>query len=317
MNNQLSQIQEEQFFQFPKDILKKETISIIKEILNADRLRYLKILQKWGPMSSTEVTQVIIAIKKMQSLKEINENDTKKHYPNISARLTELNKLGVLNKDDLNFSISPVGFFLINLMEIMDADIKVITKNKQFLDFHDYSVIPSQEISGIYNLQFSNQCATEIDYHHILEEKTGGVSEQIKIITDRLHDIPYWICKEIKNGSINFKLLYQFKNPFKINSNDEEEYTLWKYLLQDPVKGELRFLSQSGGSPIGIRIINDRWALLNLYEFTEEKLNRSRSFYGEDSRFVSWVIDIFWNYWNNANKLTCENIEKIRGEIGK
>ena len=318
MNNQLPQMQEEEYFQFSKDIISKKNISILREISNTDRLIYLKILQKWEPMSSAQVTQVIISIKKKQSLKEINEeNEFKKNCPNVTGRLTKLSKLGVLNKDDQNFSISPIGFFLINLMEIMDADIKVITNYKKFLDFHDYSVIPPQDISGIYNLQFSNQCTTPMEYTDILTTKTGGTSEQIKIITDCLHDIPNWILEEIKKENINFKLIYQFKSLFEINSHDEKEYKLWRDLLQDPVKGEFRFLSQDKRNPIGIRIIDDKWALLNLYEFTNKELNRSRSFYGEDSRVVSWIIDIFSSYWNNANKFTSDNIKKIKDEIEK
>jgi predicted transcriptional regulator len=317
MDNQLSHIQEEELLSFSKDILAKETISTLKKILNTDRLQYVKILQKWGPMSNAQVTQIITALNKRKSLKEINEGDIKNKKPNVYTRLVELEELGILNKKDQNFSISPVGFFLINLMEIIEGNINVLIENKQFLDFHDYKVIPSQEISRMSNLQFSNQCTSEIEYSHMLEEKTGGVTKQIKIITDRLHDIPKWIRKEITEGNITFKLIYQFKNPFRINSNDEDEYRIWNDLLQDTIKGELKFLSQDGESPLGIRIIDDEWALLNFYEFTEQKLNRSRSFYGDDTRFVSWIIDIFWNYWDNANSLTNVNIGKIRNEIEK
>jgi hypothetical protein len=107
------------------------------------------------------------------------------------------------------------------------------------------------------------------------------------------------------------KLTYQFKEPFKINSVDEEEKKLWRDLGQEDLPGlKLRYIALGGKNPMGIRIIDGRWAMFNLLEFAEEKLNRPRSFHGTQKEFIAWIEDVFSSIWNRSKPF---NISKVEG----
>ncbi|MGC1121048.1 MAG: hypothetical protein WBA22_08130 [Candidatus Methanofastidiosia archaeon] len=281
---------------------------LIREILKMDRLQYLSIIQQKDPMTSLKITNEILALKEGIKPEKVKVKDTKKHNPNINKRLLDLTNLGILEDHEGEYSLSPVGTLLIDGLRRLESNIDIIRKHEWFFKAHDYSVIPSHQLHEIHKIQFAKQCEDEFEYRKELVESTQRTEHQICIVSERLHDIPSWIIEEMKNGAITLKYVYQFKKPLELNFNDSEERELWQDLTQEPSPGiEFRYSTLENRNPIGIRIIDRKWAGFNLFEFAENKLNRRRSFYGTDGEFIVWVEDLFSHIWNSSQILQIED----------
>jgi predicted transcriptional regulator len=285
-------------------ILAENTSYVIQEILKMDRFLYLDIIRKKAPLTSLQVTHEILALKENCEPDQIDSDQIHKQNPNINRRLTILKELGALNSEEGKYSLSSIGIAILEELEKLDSSIKILRKYKDFFDAHDYIVIPPQIFSNVHNLRFAQQCKDVIEYNEQIESNTAQTEDKIYVITEHLHDIPGWIVEELKLGNLKLKLVYQFEKPFELNSNDETEQDLWKQFTQEmEIAVEIRFIKLKDRNPIGIRIVDDKWAILNFFEISEEKLNRPRSFYGSDERFVAWTKEIFFTIWDNATTL--------------
>lgn len=282
---------------------------LMDEILNKDRLLYLKIIRDNKSLTSLEMTREILALKSNTKPEQIDDKKVNKNNPNINTRLKNLVGLGVLNEHNGEYSLSPIGLLFVEELPKLISNMEVLKKYKQFFDAHDYTVIPPQQFREIYKLQFAEQCKDAVDYNNIILDSTGRTEHKIRIATERLHTIPTWIIQEVKQGHVTFELIYLFKNPFKLNSNNEEERNLWKDLTEKNLSNiKLRYLTFERGNLIGIRIIDEKWALFNLFEIAENRLNRPASFYGTHEQYVGWVEDIFISIWNKSKPLNGKDL---------
>lgn len=285
---------------------------LIGEILKMDRLLYLRIIKEKGSLKSLQVTREILAIRKNLKPEQIGAKEANRKNPNINKRLQDMVGLGILDVHKGRYSLSPIGHLLVDELTRLNSNIEILGKYEWFFNTHDYSVIPSQQFREIYKLQFAEQCENNFDYRREIERNTGNTSYGIHIATEYLHDIPTWIIDELRQNHLTLKLTYQFKKPFKINSNDEEELKLWRNLIQDVPPGlELRYSILKDRNPIGIRIIDDKWAIFSLYEKAEKKLNRPRSFYGTHEQFVAWIKNVFLDLWNKSKSFKRDEISEI------
>ena len=283
--------------------------SLITEILKMDRLNYLEIIQQKKSLTSLQMTREILAPRKGIRPEQVNDDDITKYNPNINKRLKDLADLEILNDREGKYSLSPIGFLFIDELSRLKLDVEIIKNYKWFFDTHDYTVIPPQQFREIHTLQFAKQCNDYFEYKKEIENNTAKTQHEIYLVTERLHDIPIWIMEEFRQGNFSLKLSYQFKEPFKINSDDEEEQSLWKELTQEKYPTvELRYLVLDNRNPIGIRIIDKSWATFSLFEYAENKLNRPRSFYGTHKKFIAWIEDIFSDIWNESNPLDINSI---------
>ena len=274
-----------------------------------DRLNYLEIIQEKKSLTSLQMTREILASKKGITLEQVKYDDITKNNPNINKRLKDLADLEILNDKEGKYSLSPIGSLLIDELSKLKADVEIIRNYKWFFDTHDYTLVPLQQFREIHTLQFATQCNDYFEYKKEIENNTAKTVHEIYLVTERLHDIPSWIMEEFKQGNFSLKLSYLFKEPFKINSDDEEEQNLWKELTQEKYSTiELRYLVLDNKNPIGIRIIDKSWAIFALFEYAENKLNRPRSFYGTHKKFVAWIEDIFSDIWNESKPLDINNI---------
>lgn len=277
---------------------------LASEILKKDRLLYLKIIREKKSLTSLQMTREILALGKNLKPEQVKYKDISKNNPNINKRLRDLYNLGILKEHEGGYSLSSIGSLVIDELMRLKSNIEILIKYKDFFNIHDYTVIPSQQFREIHKLRFTKQCKNAIEYKREIENNTARTDQRICIASDHLHDIPGWIIEELKQGNLTLKLIYQFEKPFKINSNDEEERKLCKEIMQETLPGvELRYLTLEKRNPIGIRIIDKRWAILCLSEIREKKLNRPSSFYGENEQFVSWVEDVFLSIWNMSRPL--------------
>lgn len=277
---------------------------VINEILNKDRLLYLKIIQEKKSSTSLQMTGEILALRSNIKPEQVGKKNVDKHNPNINARLKTMAELGVLNEHDGEYSLSSIGLLLIEELPRLISNMGILKKYKQFFDTHDYTVIPPQQFREIYKLQFATQCKDAVDYGNILLDNTGRTEHRIRIATERLHTIPSWVMQEVKQGNVTFELIYQFRDPFILNVNDEDEQNLWEDLTEmDLPNVRLRYLTFEKRNPIGIRIIDEKWALFNLFEIAENRPNRPASFYGTHEQFVGWIEDIFTSIWNESELL--------------
>ncbi len=274
---------------------------VIDEILNKDRLLYLELIKKNNSLSSLQVTQEILALRSKMEPGSVENKKILRENPNVNARLRDLVELGVLNEHGGEYSLSSIGSLVVEKLPALMSNIEVLTTYKQFFDTHDWTVIPPQQFHDIYKLQFAKQCKDAVDYNSIILNQTEKTEHKIHIATDRLHSIPSWIMHEIGQGNVTFELIYQFKELFKLNFNDEEERNLWKNITEmDSFLSNCRYLPLEDRNPVGVRIIDDTWALFNLFEINGKTLDRPKSFYGTDERFVGWIKDMFRGIWEKS-----------------
>ena len=289
--------------------LAEDTAEIIREILKMDRLLYLNIIQNKESLTSLQMTREILALKSNLEPEKIKEEAMLKNNPNINKRLKDLTDLEILNVHEGKYTLTSIGSMVIDDLERLNSKIEILKKYKWFFSTHDYTAIPTQYFREIHNLRFAKQCEDAIEYHNQIESNTARITERILIVTERLHDIPSWIVDEFNRSNMTLKLVYYFKNPFELNYLDEQEQTLWKDLTQGTSSTvNLRYMTLRGGGPLGIRIVDRRWALFNLLEIEENKPNRPKSFYGTDERFVDWVENIFSYIWDTSKPLDPDKI---------
>lgn len=287
----------------------KSAEDLIYEILKMDRLLYLQIIQEKGSLTSLQMTREILALKSNLTPDQIEDKKINRNNPNINKRLKELADLGILNDYEGRYSLSSIGSLVFDDLTRLRFNIKVLMKYREFFDTHAYSATPPEQFRDIYNLRFAEQCVDAIDYSKEIEKNTSLVEHEIRIITERLHDIPGWIIEELKKGTLALRLVYQFEELFKINSAYRDELELWKDLTEDVFPSvKLRYTTLEDKAPIGIRIIDKKWALFHLSTLKDKKPDRSTSFHGEDKRFVNWVEDIFSNIWNESKTLDIDGI---------
>ncbi len=291
----------------PKNVSSQK---LVNEILNKDRLLYLEIIRDKKSLTSLQMTREILALEGNVKPEQIEDKKVVGNNPNINARLKGLADYGVLNDHNGEYSLSSIGLLLIDELPRLILNLETLEKYKNFFDVHDYTVIPPQQFRDIYKLQHGKQCKDAIDYSNILLDNTGKAENKLRIVTDRLHTIPNWIMQEIKQENIAFELIYQFKELFKPNFNDTDEMNLWRDLIEIDLPGvKLRYLTFGDRNPIGIHIIDEKWAMFNLFEIAETILDRPKSFYGTDEQFVHWVAAMFSSMWDESKPLDVKNIE--------
>ncbi|MBU7038129.1 MAG: hypothetical protein HXS52_09360 [Theionarchaea archaeon] len=278
---------------------------LVDEVLKMDRLLYLRIIQERKSMTSLEMTSEILARKKNIRPEEVKEKEVVKKNPNINKRLKDLANLGMLDDRQGGYSLSPIGYLIINELTDLKSNIEILKKHKQFFNSHDYTVIPQRQFREIYKLKFATFCGSELEYMKEIGENTANVEYEIRIVTERLHSVPGWIMAELEQGHLNLRLVYQFRKPFELNFGDEEEKNLWKSLTQGAFPSvEVRHSRIENRNPTGIRIIDGKWAIFNLFEFATNKVDRPSSFYGLHEQFVGWVKDVFLSIWNESEPLS-------------
>jgi predicted transcriptional regulator len=285
--------------------------SLIDELLKMDRLLYLKIIREEESITSLEMTRKILASRKNLKPRQVKVKEVNRNNPNINRRLRDLAELGILNVQEGRYSLSPIGSLVADELTKLSSNIEILRTYEWFFGTHDYTVIPPRQFHEIHQIQFAKQCENYFEYRREIEGSIARAEHDICIATEYLHDISSWIIAELKEGTFSLKLTYQFKEPFKINSVDEEEKKLWRDLGQEDLPGlKLRYIALGGKNPMGIRIIDGRWAMFNLLEFAEEKLNRPRSFHGTQKEFIAWIEDVFSSIWNRSKPF---NISKVEG----
>ena len=278
--------------------------NLIDEVLKMDRLLYLKIIQKKESLTSLQMTREILALKDNLRPEQIENKEITRNNPNINKRLKDLSDLKILNDREGRYSLSPIGFLIIDELTRLNSNIAVLTEYKNFFDLHDYTVIPPKQFREIHKLRFAKQCKDAIEYTKLINENTQKTEYRICIVSERLHEIPSWIIDELKRGNLTLKLIYHFEEPFKLNYDDEEEQRLWKDLTQETLlKVELRYLALKDRNPIGIRIIDRGWAILTLPKTIDNRLDRPLSFEGTNKQFVNWVEDVFLDIWDKSKPL--------------
>ena len=283
---------------------------LVDEILKMDRLLYLSIVKKKKSLTSLKMTREVLALKKGIPPKDVTDRDIARNNPNINKRLKDLADRDILIDRGGEYSLSLMGFLIIDELTRLSMNIGVFRKYKWLFSAHDYSVIPRQQLREIHRLQLAEECQDAIEYNRIIENNILARSG-ICIATEHLHNIPNWVIQELEEDTLFLKLIYQFEEPFKVNYADEDEKKIWRGFAEKSLpRAEFRYLTLEYRNPIGIRIIDREWAILNLFEIAEMKLNRPRSFYGKNEQFVTWVENIFTNIWMKSKPLDMQEVAK-------
>lgn len=291
--------------------------TLIDEILKMDRLLYLNIIKDKQSLTSLQMTREIMALRDGLDPGEIENDEVTKNNPNINKRLKDLAELEIVNDKGGRYSLSPIGSLIIDELTGLKSNIDILREYRWLFSTHDYTVIPYQQFREIHKLRFAKECKDSIEYISIIEDNTLKTEKGICIATERLHALSSWIIQELEQGNLTLKLIYQFTEPFNINSDMQDEQKLWEDLTKEAIPAvEFRYLVLKDRNPVGIRIIDEKWAIFNLFEIAENKLNRPRSFYGDHPQFVNWASSIFLSLWKEAKPLDVSKVTKISREAG-
>lgn len=265
------------------------------ELLNKDRLGYIEmIMNSKDGVGSREIAEKILESRGITEEGEIvNENVV------VNKRLRSLVKLGVLVSDKGKYKLTSRGsLFLDSWHEIVEK-MDFMNKFGDFFDYHLVDDIPKEFFRQMYKLKNAQLTENAHQWLDVLGEQMENMETKLYNMTQYLHNFPDKVIKKNKSGEIDIVIIYQFENYPQLNQFDEKP--LFDKLVEARV--EFRYIKLENRYPIGIRVIDDKWANFLLPRTSDGDLDRDHVFHGSDMDFVSWCRDLMYHIWSFEAKL--------------
>lgn len=280
---------------------------VISELLNKDRLDYLDVIIKQDGAKSLEISERILQSRDVTNPKAITKENIK-----VNKRLRKLVDLGVLISDEGVYNISSLGRLLMVSKEELEKNADTMEKFHNFFEEHYVDDLPREFFRQIYKLRKAQLTEIPVQWVQEVVRHMKEVERKFYNMTEYLHDIPEEIIerkiqeREIeKEEEVEIVIIYQFYNYPELNYSLEEE--LFKKLKK--VGAEFRCIDLEDRHPIGIRIVDEKWATFGLARRSDEKLDREKAFIGSDSDFITWCRDLMYHIWSfKAKKLDVEKV---------
>ena len=111
-------------------------------------------------------------------------------------------------------------------------------------------------------------------WDRILREEMKKTRRKLYNLTTYLHDFPDEILQKKIRGEIDIAITYQFRKYPQLNYSDEKN--LFDRLIAAGV--ELRHITLKNRHPIGIRIVDEKWATFLLPKVNQKELDRDHAF---------------------------------------
>lgn len=280
---------------------------LMTELLNKDRLGYVMIIMNsQNGVGSREIAEEISELGGMTEEEEI-----KKANIMINKRLRKLVDLGILISVDKKYKLSGLGYSLFDSWQNIVENVDAMEKFGDFFDDHLVNDIPREFFRQMYKLRSAELAQNATQWGNMLREQMKKTERKIYNMTQYLHDFPDHILKKKKKDEINIVITYQFNKYPQLNYSDEK--VLFEKLVE--VETEFRYIKLEDRHPLGIRVIDEKWAtfLLPKPEKTNEKheLDRGQAFVGTDLEFVSWCRDLMYHIWSfEAKSLNVDEVEE-------
>jgi predicted transcriptional regulator len=269
-----------------------DLIGLMSELLNMDRLEYLRIIeQSEKGAKSMDIAEEILKPKGIPSPKEIRNENIK-----VNKRLRRLVDLEVLNSSEKGvYTISSFGYLLVDSWRELNEKVGTLNRFREFFDTHYVEDIPQEFLRQIYKLNGADVTLNPIQWMKEVTRYMRKIERKFYNVTEYIHDIPDEILEKKLEGEIEeISILYQFHKYPELNYPDEKD------LFDDLVKAhaEFRYLILENRHPIGIRVVDEKWATFGLARKSDGVLDRDRTLLGTDKNFISWCRDLMYHMWH-------------------
>jgi len=284
----------------------KDPSPLVKELLLKDRIEYIEIIKdSEDGIGSREVTERILRPRGITSQKEIKKENIK-----VNKRLRAFVDLGILISDEGEYNLSSLGYLLLDSWKSIGERVDTMDRFSDYFNNHLVNVIPKEFFRQIHKLRTSELTGIGIQWKETLEEQMMNMERKLYNLTHCIHDYPEIVLEKAKNGEIEIVIVYQFEEYPELNYSDSEqlrEEELFNRLVD--AGAEFRYLTLENRRPMGIRIVDEKWASFLLPKMLDGQLDRDQVFIGTDIEFVSWCRDLMYHIWSfEAESLNVEEV---------
>lgn len=278
---------------------------IISELLKKDRLEYINMIRESEEgLKSLEIAEEIL---KRRKIKE--EGKLPGENVLVNKRLRGLTRLGILVSRKGRYNLTALGHLVIDSWDSMSEKIDIADKFGDFFEDHVFESVPKEFSSLIFKLRNTKVTENASQWDRILREEMKKTRRKLYNLTTYLHDFPDEILQKKIRGEIDIAITYQFRKYPQLNYSDEKN--LFDRLIAAGV--ELRHITLKNRHPIGIRIVDEKWATFLLPKVNQKELDRDHAFIGNDPEFISWCRDLMYHIWHfEAEPLNSDEVTEKR-----
>lgn len=177
----------------------------------------------------------------------------------------------------------------------LNEKVETLSKFRDFFDTHYVEDLPREFLRQVYKVSEAELTRTPVRWMKEVAKYMKKIERKFYNCTEYLHDIPDEILEKKVAGDIEqISILYQFYRYPELNYPDEKE--LFDELVEAEV--EFRYLILAPRHPIGIRIVDEKWATFGLTRKMDNELDRDHTLIGTDRDFVSWCRDLMYHVWH-------------------
>lgn len=276
--------------------------SVMLELLMKDRLDYMKeIMNSEEGARSFDIATATLRSKGIAQPEKIKIENIK-----VNKRLRKLVDLGILVSEEGKYKISSLGQLLMTSWGELGKNKETLSKFHTYFDTHYVTDLPQEFFCQIYKLEKAEMTEDAVHWMKELMTHTEKTEHKLYNLTEHLHSIQNEVIERKKKGKIEqILIVYQFFDYPKLNYKLEED--LFDELVD--ADAEFRCLTLENKHSIGIRIVDEKWAIFGLTRIADGILERGETFFGTDREFVSWCRDLFYHIWHfEAKPLDLEEV---------
>lgn len=280
-----------------------DTTNLMKELLNKDRFEYMEMLMNLeGGAKSIDIAKKLLALRGITGDEEI-----KKENIMVNKRLKKLVDLGILKQDEeQRYDIDSLGYLLMDSWKELIEKTETLKKFSGFFDTHYVTGLPQEFFRQIYKLKKSELTDSPVQWMQELLKHTRETRRKLYILTELLHSVPEEIMAKKKKKEVEeIVIIYQFFKYPELNYLNEK--SLFDKLVDAGT--EFRYIILENIRPIGLRIVDEKWATFGLARISDGVLDRDMGFFGTDPDFISWCRDLMYHMWHfRAKPLRVEEV---------
>jgi predicted transcriptional regulator len=283
--------------------------ALMTELLNKDRLNYLEIIvNSENGEKSLDITKKILKSRGITQKEKIRKENIK-----VNKRLRKLIELEVLVSGKKGeYKISSLGHLLLDSWRELTEKAETMEKFHEFFESHYVEEIPREFRRQIYRLKGAELVNNPIRWVREVSDHMHEIERKFYNLTELLHDIPSDIIEKKEKEEIEeISIIYQFKEYPILNYSDEKKESFDRLVRAG---AEFRYITLENRHPIGIRIIDEKWATFGLEAISDKKtsekrLDRTQTLVGTNPEFIKWCRELMYQIWHfKAKPLEIEGI---------
>ena len=268
-----------------------DVTNLMKELLRKDRLAYVEIIMK-----SEEGARSIEIAEEILGKTGITEHSKiKKENIVVNKRLRTLVDLGILiSHNKGKYKVGSLGYLLLDSWKNIAEKAETMEKFGSFFEDHLVKDIPKEFFRQMYRLRSAELTENATHWGNMLRKQMEQTERKLYNMTQYLHDYPEEVLEKRRREEIDIVIIYQFNDYPMLNFSDEKK--LFDKLVD--VKVDFRYINLEKKHPIGVRVVDEKWATFLLPKIGGKQLDREHAFVGIDQEFVSWCRDFVYTIWH-------------------